>query len=123
MQSVKKHSNKLVLHWSIILFKKLQPSYIFGIIIIIIILVLVLMQKPTTSGTRVQNILTKEYHKGYTVQLYNGKVDLVYVDTNIYNVYEITQTKECDSYEDNDEGHNCVLWDTISIYRFLSKMG
>jgi hypothetical protein len=77
--------------------------------------------KPTAINggvEKVENIVTLEYHRNFTVELYNGKVDAVYVDQEAYN----TKNYHCTKVQ-NDEAHNCMLTDTLEMWQFLNKIG
>lgn len=57
-----------------------------------------------------------EIYRYYTVERTNGRVTLVRVDTDKYNI-------ACDGLEATDEGHNCVLMSEDAIAEFRTLTG
>lgn len=64
---------------------------------------------PTTSKTT-------EIYRYYTVERTNGRVTMVRIDQDKYNI-------ACDGLEATDEGHNCVLVSDDAIAEFRTLTG
>ena len=89
-------------------------------IVAIIAVVLLLLPRPSTSDSKVTNILIQKQYDHYTIEYYNGKMNKLYIDTTVYNVYSIIKS-DCDSMR--NEEHNCELWDSIKVWRVINKLG
>lgn len=86
--------------------------------VIIAVLAILWLNKPhTNSPDHVQNIVTLEYYRNYTVQRTNGKVDTLWLDLKVYAY------TDCDRLTNNDEGHNCEINDAIKIWEELNILG
>lgn len=88
-----------------------------SIIVIIAMFAIMFTRTGENRPDNVQTIVALEIYRNYSVERYNGKVQTVYVDTDVYSV------NYCNEYTMNDEGHNCVLNEFSTIWKFLTDIG
>lgn len=112
--------------------QKYNKIIAIAVILAIVALWLLFSNSGQKKGAKIENVLTREYTKTYTVERFNEKVDKVYVDWNVYDIDTITgynpddnseSIDSCDEIDNNDEGQVCVLTDTIRMWRFLDAVG
>lgn len=84
------------------------------ITVLIVLAAIVSLSIMGRQGKQPVNTEVHEYYRYYTIVRYNGNVDEIYVDTDVYNI-------GCDGWDDdNEEGHNCVLLGRDSIDEFMN---